>query len=111
MSSASNGKNIDYIPPSTTLAKLKAELLFLFLVVCVTTSTVYDFSAEYDNLISILVNKLIYEIPVITFLFGFLVGLFTWLISNLWLIKWRYVLALLILGFVLGHLFWALPQP
>lgn len=97
---------------SARIKVVMAELLFAILILAAITAGVYDFSVGVQSnvTISAAVNWSIYEYPIIAYLAGGLTILFMILISRLWNIRFRYVLAIMILGIVFGHLFWGQKQ-
>ncbi len=90
--------------------EILAELIYALLVLAAISATWYDLSVSRDQYISIYVNRYVHNDPVIAFLGGVLTILLTWLVHKAWDIKFHYVIALVALGFCLGHLFWSLPK-
>jgi len=84
-----------------------AEILFLFLLSIAGFAIWYDSTCDPSPTISQWINKLIHWQPVIAFGSGTIFVFVTWWIHKLWEIKFRYVLALLVLGICIGHLFWS----
>jgi len=84
-----------------------AELLFLALVCWGIFSIWYDVTCSPGPTISQMTNKLIYWEPAIAFVSGLFCMMLICVISYVWDIKVRYVLAIITLGVCLGHLFWS----
>lgn len=88
-----------------------AETFYGLLVAAAIAATWYDCSVPCSEHISVYVNVWVHRIPAVAFLGGALMVLSGWVAHKVWVVKFRYALALLILGFCFGHLFWGQPKP
>lgn len=91
--------------------RVMSELVYVLLVVVGAFATWYDLSVPRDRYISVYINTLVHHEPAIAFLGGVLATFCVWGLHKLWDIKFRYVLAIMVLGFCLGHLFWSQWKP
>lgn len=85
-----------------------AEALFIAFAAMAIAAAWYDFSVDRSRYISHYVNAWIKADPMVAFVGGCLVVLLSWIISVAWDIRFRYVLAIMAWGIVIGHLVW--PQ-
>jgi ABC-type Fe3+-siderophore transport system permease subunit len=91
--------------------RILAEILFFILLLAAAYSTWFDATCFPGPTISQMTSKLIYWQPMFAFVAGMFVLLLIWGIHKLWEIRFRYVLAMIILGICLGHLFWSQDLP
>jgi hypothetical protein len=102
---------------STSIIRIKmrtrilAEILFFALVALGIFAAWFDATCDPGPTISKITNRLIYEQPVVAFTAGMLMMILIWLIHVWWEIRFRYVIAIMVLGICMGHLFWSQDLP
>lgn len=87
--------------------KVVAEALFFFLICCAVAAAWYDITC-LPRTVSHMVDTAVRRDPIWAFVAGVSALALLIVISYLWSITFRFALAVLVLGMVLGHLFW--PQ-